>query len=684
MFDDDNPFTPLTENNNKATPKVRKKPKSDWVPITPVPYVVRKIPPSHKLGTPSTIWDYVNEAGQLLVAFARFDTPNGKEVRPLTYCEKDSVRKWCWKGMTAPRPLFGLDILAQNPTLPVLVVEGEKTAVAAQALLPDYVVTTSPGGAKAPAKASWGYLKDRTVTVWPDNHEEGVDYAVSVSKLALDAGAKSFAIVDVPSDFPDKWDLADPLPKSRNIDDIRALINNATIVRKNSIATPILSIGSDVEIARNVYQELINQHCEIVISESRVWHYVGTHWEVLTESKLRRVVHLFDGAIYGQGGNIKLGTGRINSILNEFMHMHDDTDFFVNAPVGINCLSGFIRFPGDSFEPELEKHSPDHRCRHVLPGNWHSGQPIDHCEESKLIFMFKGCFKDDNDIMEKIALLGEIAGVAALGHGTMIINPKAIVLIGVTAGNGKSEVLALFRGLLPDNAISAISLGKFGDEKHVCGLHGKLLNASDELTSASAVASDVFKQIITGDPITARDVYRSTITFRPQAQHIYATNELPNFKNGMDRGVQRRLLVLTFNRTIPEEERIERIGDRIVTEETDLLLALAVSGAKRLLQQGCFTEPQSSKEALRDWIYGADLVLAWLDLAAVLDPSAKTRPSDAYSAFKAWAVAEGYKENALPAINNFSARVLSSGKGITKEKTNKGRALVGLAIKGGV
>jgi len=77
-------------------------------------------------------------------------------------------------------------------------------------------------------------------------------------------------------------------------------------------------------------------------------------------------------------------------------------------------------------------------------------------------------------------------------------------------------------------------------------------------------------------------------------------------------------------------------------------------------------------------------VLAWLDQAAVLSPSAKTSPSDAYSAFKAWAAAEGYRESALPAVNNFSARVLSSGKGITSKRTSKARSLVGLAVKGGI
>ncbi len=686
MLDDDKPFTPLTVNEDMAAPTIGKKPKNDWIPITPVPDIGLTKRPSHKLGRPTDIWNYVDASGQFLGAIARFKTPDGKEIRPLTYCEKDGRREWRWQAMSVPRPLFALDTLAQNSTLPVLVVEGEKTAVAAQALLPDYAVTTSPGGAQAPAKADWEHLRGRKVTIWPDNHKEGADYAVAVSKLALTAEAESVAIVDIPTDFPHKWDLADPLPNGWDLDSIKALISNAGNVGSTGSVgvNPHFINGTDIEMANQVSDDLIKQYGKIVISEGSVWYYAGTHWKALSKSELRRMVHRYDGVAFGQSGIIKLSKARINSILYEFLSMHDDSNFFAKPPVGINCLSGFIRFPESGGDPELERHSSEHRCRHVIPGNWPVEISTNDLETSKLMHLLRGCFKDDEDAYDKAALLGEVAGAVALGYGTRNMKPKAVILKGVTAENGKSQVLDVIRGLLPTNAISAIPLGKFGDEKYACGLAGKLLNASDELTSAADIASDAFKKIITGEPITARDLYRSTITFRPQAQHLYATNDLPSFKSGMDRGVQRRLLVLEFNHTIPENERIDHIGDSIAKNETDLLLKWAVNGAKRLLQQKGFTEPASSIEALRDWIYGTDLVLAWLDQAAVLDPSAKTRPSDAYSAFKAWAIAEGYKENDLPAINNFSARVLSSGKGVTKEKTNKGRALVGLAVKGGV
>ncbi len=129
-----------------------------------------------------------------------------------------------------------------------------------------------------------------------------------------------------------------------------------------------------------------------------------------------------------------------------------------------------------------------------------------------------------------------------------------------------------------------------GDERHIIGLVAKLLNATDEL-SAAAIASDTFKSIVTGEPVEGRDVYKSRVEFRSVAQNLFATNNLPPFLGGMDRGVQRRLLVVPFNRTIPIEQRIENIGRRIAKEEADLLLAWAVEGASRPIRQRNFTGP---------------------------------------------------------------------------------------------
>jgi len=295
--------------------------------------------------------------------------------------------------------------------------------------------------------------------------------------------------------------------------------------------------------------------------------------------------------------------------------------------------------------------------------------------------LIDGCFKGDIDASAKAELLAEVAGATALGFASSLREPKAVVLYGMTAENGKSQILDLLRGLLPASAVSSISASKMGDEKHIIGLSGKLLNATDEL-SAEAIASDTFKAIITGEPVDGRDVYKSRFEFRPCAQHVFATNVLPPYKGGMDRGVRRRLLVIPFNRTVPKCERVERIGQRIAAEEADLLLAWAVAGASRVIRQRSFSEPASSKAALLEWLYKADAVQAWAAECVMASEVDWVATSAAYEHFCNWAVSEGHRRERLPAVNTFADRVIACVPGAAAKRTAKKRGIVGIALIG--
>jgi P4 family phage/plasmid primase-like protien len=296
--------------------------------------------------------------------------------------------------------------------------------------------------------------------------------------------------------------------------------------------------------------------------------------------------------------------------------------------------------------------------------------------------LLEGVFRGDSDAEAKVSLLAEVSGSAALGYATKLKQPRAVILYGQTAENGKSQILDLTRHLLPRNAVCSVPAGRMGDERHIIGLAGKLLNATDEL-SANAIASDTFKSVVTGEPVEGRDVYKSRIEFRPEAQHEFATNSLPPFLGGMDRGVQRRLLVIPFNRTIPNDERIENIGLRIAEEESDLLLAWAVEGAARLIRQRNFGIPDACKKALSDWIFGADPVLGWLNECVEVGPHDSTPPistRDAFQQFQCWAIAEGYRKDTLPAINGFVQRVKANKEGVLYHRTGAGRLFRGLII----
>jgi putative DNA primase/helicase len=129
----------------------------------------------------------------------------GKKIRPLWW----DGTAWRWKAPPEPRPLYRLDALRQRPDAPVLVVEGEKTADAAQLLFPSAVAITWPSGCKAIGKADWAPLAGRRCVLWPDADDVGRQAMAKLAIRLLAAGAAQVRLVKPPADAPAGWDLAD-------------------------------------------------------------------------------------------------------------------------------------------------------------------------------------------------------------------------------------------------------------------------------------------------------------------------------------------------------------------------------------------------------------------------------------------------------------------------------------------
>ena len=190
-----------------------RRPSGDGEYVAPVPASAPSAPSQHpRKGKAARRWAYRDASGGVLGYVDRFDTADGKEVLPLTLWRVAGELRWTWKAMPASRPLYGLQALAERPATPVLVVEGEKAADAAQERFPEFVVVTWAGGSKAAAKSGWGSLAGREVIVWPDADAPGASAAEAVGALALKAGAASVAQVKLPAGLPAGWDLADPWP----------------------------------------------------------------------------------------------------------------------------------------------------------------------------------------------------------------------------------------------------------------------------------------------------------------------------------------------------------------------------------------------------------------------------------------------------------------------------------------
>jgi putative DNA primase/helicase len=132
----------------------------------------------------------------------RWDARDGarKEFWPATFWRDDRSRQaWKLKTWPDPRPLFGLDRLAKAPDAVVLLVEGEKKAVAVETgPLADafkwgkrsVVGVSWPSGAKAIAHADFSPLAGRNVVIIPDNDKPGEDAASELVGILHDIGVR--------------------------------------------------------------------------------------------------------------------------------------------------------------------------------------------------------------------------------------------------------------------------------------------------------------------------------------------------------------------------------------------------------------------------------------------------------------------------------------------------------------
>ena len=196
--------TSLPEENKRL-------PENIWEPIIPIPTDAPPPPETHHwLGKPSMVWEYRDATGNLLQLSYRFDPPGQKkQFYPLTFCKSaDGRRKWRWKALEVPRPLYGLDLIGDQEQ--IVVVEGEKPADAGRRLLGSQKpVVTCSGGCAAADKANWQPFAGKTIIIWPDADPPGHKAALAVAESALAAGAVSVKIVVPPEDVAVGWDLAD-------------------------------------------------------------------------------------------------------------------------------------------------------------------------------------------------------------------------------------------------------------------------------------------------------------------------------------------------------------------------------------------------------------------------------------------------------------------------------------------
>ncbi len=177
--------------------------------------------------------------------------------------------------------------------------------------------------------------------------------------------------------------------------------------------------------------------------------------------------------------------------------------------------------------------------------------------------------------------------------------------------NGKSVVMDIFRAILGRENVSGHSLKLLtGNENARADLQDKLINIASEI--GGIADSDNFKLLASGEPVSAKFLFKDVFTMEGYARIICNTNKLPpEVENS--HAFFRRFLIIPFNVTIDPAKKDTGLAKKIIETELPGVLNWILDGLARLLKQNDFSPCEASDQVLQQYKHDSNNVAVWLE-----------------------------------------------------------------------
>lgn len=312
---------------------------------------------------------------------------------------------------------------------------------------------------------------------------------------------------------------------------------------------------------------------KIHFHNDQFWQWGGSHWEPIPMREVR-------GKIAETFGHL-LNAKKFNDHSAIAKTMADAVPAGLGGRDGINFANGLLTNDG-----ELIPHDSMHGKTYTLPFDYN---PKAADKAVRWMEFLEQCWGQDPDFEQKKMALQEAICVTLLGQGPA--RQRCVLLYGPSK-SGKSTVMGVVEGLMPDSVRSVVPPEQWTDKFQVTMLAEKLLNSCGELEGRTNIGGKIFKQIVGGEEAQGQFKNQQIFKFKPKAMHWFASNHLPRTKDTSD-GFTRRWLVLTFRRQVKEHARVLLYHEVMLAEEREAIAAWAMRALNRVLQTTEYTLPDS-------------------------------------------------------------------------------------------
>jgi putative DNA primase/helicase len=209
--------------------------------------------------------------------------------------------------------------------------------------------------------------------------------------------------------------------------------------------------------------------------------------------------------------------------------------------------------------------------------------------------------------------------------------------------NGKSKTLEILATLLGDYAWTS-TFGAFVRSHNgvplnvIADMMGRRFVVVDEGEENQSFNESLLKNMTGGGTVSGRQLYSRAINYRPTFKLWFGSNYKPNIQ-GVDLAIWRRVRLIPFNVTIPEERRDKFFVEKLRAELPGILnWALAGLAEWQKAGLGASEEVRSATRAYRSEM---DTVKEFIDECCERRDEAQTKLSVLYGTFHEWSKRNG-------------------------------------------
>ena len=602
-------------------------------------------------GNKKTTYKYHHANGDVAYEIHRLDFPGGGK----TFWQTHNGLK---EAYPAPRPIYNLPAIVERKDAPALIAEGEKAAIRGASLFPDYVVTTSSGGSKSAKGADWTPLKDRQITIWPDNDSDGRKYADKVARHVTKAGAKSVRIVQLPEGkLKKKWDLANTIPPDVDVNDLLA---DAEQWPKPGMDANLIPAdkGNELELADSLINAYTGKYAYRV--GGRWYGRDGSLWTLDNENLLIRKQLRQDcrAAEFKRAGTV---TSMLSVLAPDLIcDKWDENPEVCGLPGGnvIDLRTGKARPAGtDEYVTRRLGSDPDFNNP---PMAW--------------INTLNECLPDE----ETVEYFKAYAGYCLTGY----IREQNFIFAWGTGGNGKTTIFGTLSKALGEyftglpSSVATVRKHE-GHPEAIARLDGARLAILGELPSGAKWNEVWLKQITGGDTITARLMNKGSFDFNPECKLITSGNQKPRLST-VDAAIKRRLVMMPFLKKFDDEENPNNKNlSENLADELPQIVAWTIEGAMDYLENGLPEIPASIRGASDDYLEEQDAFSDWFNECIVTAKGgflSNTQARDSYNRYNNTTVSGQF----VSKINDYIKQHVQTA---TNGKHNGQRGLDGVGLK---